>query len=868
MSDFSIPANSDNQDLDHAAATQVVDVTSDMLGFEMSTYEFSTTDATLPAVESPLADSEPLNTIESTFDSSIDVAANAPLGEPHEIMASLIATPPKADAEPQAVDQTVTTANPSAPVYSGSAPAGEPSDEPVVLSKKKLKKLKRLAAANQLEASDSISIQAAGVISNKPTLKKLTGPKKPSLKPLAATAPSVADANSTPAIKAAPTIKAAPIRQAALLKQTDETAREELGPENPEVTFDSLSLSPPILAAIKASGYETPTAIQAEIIPHMLAGRDLLAQSQTGTGKTAAFALPILSNMDLRSQALPKALVLAPTRELAIQVAKSFETYAENLRGFNVTAIYGGQDYDIQFRQLKRGAHVVVGTPGRIIDHINRGTLDLSGIETLVLDEADEMLNMGFLEDVQFVLDKTPESRQIALFSATLPGPVRSIAENYLSDPVKITIKKKTMTADSIRQRALFVSPREKMETLCRFLEVEETDGVIIFTKTKDATISVAEALNREGLSAIALNGDMPQKVRERAIEQLKSSRLNILVATDVAARGLDVKRISHVFNFDLPHDSESYIHRVGRTGRAGRAGEAIIFLTPSQRGKLRLIEKATKQPIEVVDPPTAADINAIRIKRFQDSITQAISERDLTAYKDLISAYAEESNKPLELIAAALADMAHQGRPFLIKDHPKKSRRERSENSGDEPGERRGNRFNDSNDLSESSGNRRGKAGGRSFGPPEDGMQRFRVEVGHRDGVRPGNIVGAIANEAGIDGQFIGPIKILDSFSTIDLPSDLPREVVQTLRNTWVVGKQLRLSPCSSDGDGERGNRKPGGKPSYAKPGKPKPYGDSKPKTGGYSKPGKPATGGKPAMDGKPGKPFKAKKRKSKSDS
>lgn len=824
--------------------TQVVDLSAEMLGFEMSTYDFSLSDATLPKVDLVDVDSndtEP-STPEATAPEATALQASpseanapeaaapkvsAPLGEPHEIMASLIA-----------------------------ATEGAEPGEPVVLSKKKLKKLKRLAAANQVELTED----------GKPAIKKLISTlsaKKAVPKPLAQNV-----AGSSNAVAAETEVSVA-------------KGEQLLEAENDAVTFDSLPLSADVLAAVRASGYDTPTAIQAEIIPHMLEGRDLLAQSQTGTGKTAAFALPILSNMDLRSPALPKALVLAPTRELAIQVAQSFETYAKNLRGFNVTAIYGGQDYEIQFRQLKRGAHVVVGTPGRIIDHIKRGTLDLSGIETLVLDEADEMLNMGFLEDVQFVLEQTPENRQIALFSATLPGPVRSIAERYLNDPVKITIKKKTMTADSIRQRALFVSPREKMDTLCRFLEVEETDGVIIFTKTKDATISVAEALNREGLSAIALNGDMPQKVRERAIEQLKSGRLNILVATDVAARGLDVKRISHVFNFDLPHDSESYIHRVGRTGRAGRAGEAIIFLTPSQRGKLRLIEKATKQPIEVVDPPTADDINAIRVKRFQDSITQATAERDLTVYKELISAYAEESQKPLELIAAALADMAHQGRPFLLKDQAKRSRRERSEANSGGSEDRRGNRYSDSGDSNDFGNKPRGKAGGRSFGPPEAGMQRFRIEVGHRDGVRPGNIVGAIANEAGIDGQFIGPIKILDSFSTIDLPSDLPRELVQTLRNTWVVGKQLRLSPHSNDGGGDRAGRKPGGKPNYAKPAKAKTYGDAKvqgesgPNTGSYAKPpkpsaGRPATGGKPgkpAMAGKSGKPGKAKKRKAKAD-
>ena len=681
------------------------------------------------------------------------------LGEPHEMMASLIQPAKKSESKPTSTTEI-----------------------------KKLKRPAKVDATTQPPAKLSpaaASVSAAAV----PAIPTKSKPKKLNLSAVQVSKP---------------TQPSHPEQQP---KQLASAAETTSAPEPTEVrTFDDLPLSPQVLRAVKNSGYESPTPIQAEIIPHMLAGRDILAQSQTGTGKTAAFALPILSNIQLDAQRLPKTLILAPTRELAIQVAKSFETYAEDMRGFNVTAIYGGQDYEIQFRQLKRGAHVVVGTPGRVIDHINRGTLDLSGIETLVLDEADEMLNMGFLEDVQFVLEKTPENRQIALFSATLPGPVREIAEEYLNDPTKITIKKKTMTADSIRQRALFVSPREKLDALCRFLEVEDTDGVIVFTKTKDSTIAVAEALNREGHAAIALNGDMPQKVRERAIDQLKSSQLNVLVATDVAARGLDVKRVSHVFNFDLPHDSESYIHRVGRTGRAGRAGEAIIFLTPSQRGKLKLIERATKQSIEVVDVPSADDINSKRVERFQNKITEVISQRDLTLYKNLIAQFAESSAKPLELVAAALADMANQGRSFFVKDQPKRSRREResgSENSfreGKSRDRRRENSFGEFAGDSEFGGKRRAKAGGRELGPPEPGMKRFRVEVGRRDGVRPANLVGAIANEAGIDGQFIGPIKIMDSFSTIDLPADIPADLFQTIKNTWVVGKQLKLSSFSNN--------------------------------------------------------------------
>ena len=579
-------------------------------------------------------------------------------------------------------------------------------------------------------------------------------------------------------------------------------------PAGDALTFRDLPLSGPIQEAIKQSGYTQPTPIQAQIIPHMLSGRDVLAQSQTGTGKTAAFALPILSQVNTKNRK-PTVLVLAPTRELAIQVAKSFSTYGANVRKFNVAAIYGGQDYEPQLKQLRRGVQVVVGTPGRVIDHIKRGTLDLSNIETLVLDEADEMLNMGFLEDVEFVLDQAPEERQIALFSATLPGPIRKISEQYLTDPAKITIKKKTMTADSIRQRALFTSPRNKISMLKLMLEAEETDGVIVFTKTKDATLSVAESLTREGVAAIALNGDMPQKVRERTIEQLKSGKLDVLVATDVAARGLDVSRISHVINFDVPHDTESYIHRVGRTGRAGRKGEAIIFLTNNQRGKLRQIERATKQSIEVIQPPTADEINANRVVRFKKRLTDVTGARDLTMFKELINEYAEETGKPMDMIAAALAHIAQNGRPFLARDLPASTRKDRGRR---EDRDRNGPRFEGR------SPSREGKFGNRErqLGPPEDGLQRYRIEVGRRDGVKPGNIVGAIANEAGIDGEFIGPIKIYDSFTTVDLPEGMPRDIYQSLSKTWVSGKQLRIS-VDGDKRGHDGGKKfgkGGGKP------------------------------------------------------
>jgi ATP-dependent RNA helicase DeaD len=591
----------------------------------------------------------------------------------------------------------------------------------------------------------------------------------------------------------------------------DKRAKGDFKAKKLTATFADLPLRKEVHLAIEQTGYTKPTDIQSEIIPFMLDGRDVLAQSQTGSGKTAAFALPILSRIDMNKHK-PQVLVLAPTRELAIQVSRSFETYAAGLPRLNVLAIYGGADYDNQFRKLKKGVHVVVGTPGRVIDHVNRGTLDLSDIQCLVLDEADEMLNMGFLEDVEFVLTKTPKSRQVALFSATMPQPIRNISKRYLNDPAKVTIKRKTATAESIRQRAVMVSPRDKIDCLTRFLEVEETDGVIVFTRTKDATVTVAEQLNRLGFSAIALNGDMPQRTRERTIENLKAGRLDVLVATDVAARGLDVKRISHVFNYDLPEGSESYIHRVGRTGRAGRKGEAIIFLTRSQRGKLKLIERVTKQVIEVVPPPSTDAINEMRVKRFKQKITDVTGEQDLTMFKKLLSDYAEESGKPMEMIAAAVAHMGQRGQPFMMKDRPKKKFDREDRRDGANAG--------------------RGRGGRRMNGAVPEGMKRYRIAVGRRDGVGPGNIVGAVANEAGIEGDSIGPIRIFESYSTIDLPGNMPGDVMETLQNVYVSGRQLKLREAGDDDS----------RPSKRSYGDRKPYGKS---GGGFGGKGKRSGGG-----------------------
>jgi ATP-dependent RNA helicase DeaD len=617
--------------------------------------------------------------------------------------------------------------------------------------------------------------------------------------------------------------------------------------EGSEVVFSALALSQDVLQAVAMKGYEKPTPIQAQIIPHLLDGRDVLAQSQTGTGKTAAFALPILSRISL-NQRHPQVLVLAPTRELAIQVSESFSTYAACMRHLSVATIYGGQSYEPQLRQLRGGAQIVVGTPGRVMDHMRRGTLDLTGIQCLVLDEADEMLSMGFLEDVLLILEHTPEGRQIALFSATVPEAIQEIAQQHLNNPVHIRVKKKTMTADSIRHRALMLAPRDKIDALGRMIEAEETDGIIVFTKTKAATLTVAEALGRQGRSAVALNGDMPQATRERTIEQFKSGQLDILVATDVAARGLDVSRVSHVFNFDLPHDVESYIHRVGRTGRAGRAGEAIIFLSRSQRARLRTIERVTHQKIEWVGLPTTDDINQLRIKRFQGQITEVIGQHDLTLFKDLLAQYATETGKPMELIAAALAHLSQQGRPFLEKDRPQRKRHEKDRWSDEE--RRHGDRSQRAEGRLGAKDSRSSRAGKpKRTGRPEAGMQRYRIEVGRLDGVSPRNIVGAVANEAGIEGEFIGPITINDSYSTVDLPAGMPTDIYQSLQRTRVAGKPLRIRLQDEwRGKDSEGGGRPPRQESRRGPGKAKRQGK---KNGGFN----PSQAAKPAKVKKKGK-------------
>jgi ATP-dependent RNA helicase DeaD len=496
--------------------------------------------------------------------------------------------------------------------------------------------------------------------------------------------------------------------------------------------------------------------------------------------------------------------VLAPTRELAIQVAEAFQRYAAYIKGFHVLPVYGGQDYSGQIRALRRGVHVVVGTPGRIMDHMRKGTLQLNKLSTLVLDEADEMLRMGFIDDVEWILEQCPEQRQTALFSATMPKQIRRITEKYQTKPHHITIKVKTSTAETIRQRYWPVSGLHKLDALTRILEAETFDGVIVFVRTKTATVELAEKLSARGYAATALNGDVAQNLRERTVQKLKKGTIDILVATDVAARGLDVERISHVINYDIPYDTEAYVHRIGRTGRAGREGDAILFVAPRERRMLQAIEKATRSKIELMELPSTDLINTKRISNFKQAIADTLANEDLKLYQEILEQYQFEHNVPALDVAAALAKLFHGDKPLLLKKETKKEsfkkpERERSDN--DRPRKKR--RTNDERFLS----------------PEEEGMERYRLEVGHEQKVKPGNIVGAIANEAEIESKHIGRINIFENYSVVDLPQGMPKEILQHLRNTYVGGKKINISLFK---EGNDGNTKKGGKadkPSDKKP-------------------------------------------------
>ena len=582
---------------------------------------------------------------------------------------------------------------------------------------------------------------------------------------------------------------------------TDSSAPTE---ETAKPGFDELGITGPVLKAVRDLGYETPSPIQAATIPLLLQGRDVLGTAQTGTGKTAAFALPVLENLDL-SQKTPQALVLAPTRELALQVCEAFEAYSARMKDVRVLPVYGGQGYGVQLSALRRGVHIVVGTPGRIMDHQAKGTLDLSELKYLVLDEADEMLKMGFAEDVEQILAQTPEDKQVALFSATMPAAIRRLAQKYLNVPEEVAIKAKTTTNQNITQRYLVVSYAQKVDALTRILEVENFDGMIVFVRTKNETETLAEKLRARGYSAAAINGDVPQVQRERSVNQLKDGKLDILVATDVAARGLDVERISHVVNFDIPTDTESYVHRIGRTGRAGRKGDAISFITPRERYLLKHIEKATRQQPEQMQLPTTEDVNTTRLNRFDDAITAALEDAGrIEAFRDIIAHYVRHHDVPEADVAAALAVVAQGDTPLLLDperdelsraverdNRPPRERSDRPERSDRAPRERRG----------------RGD------------YTAYRIEVGRRHRVEPRQIVGALANEGGLGRDDFGAIAIKPDFSIVELPVGLDASVLEKLRDTRISGRLIEIKPdrgvpnrrAPRDGDRRDGDRRGG---------------------------------------------------------
>jgi ATP-dependent RNA helicase DeaD len=553
-------------------------------------------------------------------------------------------------------------------------------------------------------------------------------------------------------------------------------------------SFTELALSDAVLKAIQAVGYEQPSPIQAASIPHLLNGDDLLGVAQTGTGKTAAFALPLLSLLDV-SKKTPQVLVLAPTRELAIQVAEAFQTYASKMKSFHVLPIYGGQDMRGQLRQLTRGPQVIVGTPGRVMDHLRRGSLKLNDLKHLVLDEADEMLRMGFIDDVEWILEHTPKERQIALLSATMPGPIRKVAERYLNNPKEVRIASETKTADHIEQSYIIVNGFDrKLDVVTRILEAQDFDAIIIFVRTKTATAELAEKLEARGYSASALNGDMNQALRERTINRLKKNQLDILVATDVAARGIDVKRVSHVINFDIPYDSEAYVHRIGRTGRAGRSGSAILLVAPREKRLLHAIEKSTSKRIAQMDIPSGKEVSNKRIEQFKELLNTTLNQQSLSFFDKVLEEFSTEYDKSAEEIASALAYLLQKNRPLQVEDaapvpRPKKNKKR------------------DDRDDNPHSGKKRQR-------PDDSNMLRYRIEVGRNDNLSPGDVVGAIANEAGVDSQNIGHIKLFDDHSTVDLPKGMPKEVFDILKKVHVRSRPMKISLVGDAEDNRQGNK------------------------------------------------------------
>jgi ATP-dependent RNA helicase DeaD len=598
----------------------------------------------------------------------------------------------------------------------------------------------------------------------------------------------------------------------------------------PIESFSQLDLSAPLLQALSEIGYETPSPIQAACIPHLLAGHDLLGEAQTGTGKTAAFALPLLHRLDLAVKN-PQVLVLTPTRELAIQVAEAFQHYAKHLPGFHVLPVYGGQSMVVQLRQLNRGAHVIVGTPGRVMDHIERKSLNLDSLCALVLDEGDEMLRMGFIDDVEWILQHTPAGRQTALFSATMPDAIRRVAHRYLREPREVKIKSATTTVSTIHQRFCQIAVAHKLDALTRILEVEEDfESALIFVRTKTATAELSDKLEARGYASAALNGDMTQQLRERVIEQLKNGTLDVVVATDVAARGLDVPRISHVVNYDIPYDTEAYVHRIGRTGRAGRPGNAILFVAPREMHMLKAIERATRQPIELLKLPSREAVADRRVTQFRQQISDVLQSEDLSFFIDVVTGMEATQDAEIHEIAAALAFLAQRERPLQLPDTgaPDIARIA-------EPRPERAPRENRATILER----RREFADGH--------LQRYRIDVGRNQQASPKDIVGAIANEGGIESRFIGQINLYEDYSTVELPGDLPHDTLETLRRIRVRQHQFNIRPldaAEAQRDAARARTRPAGKPA-GKPG---------------AKPFRPEGRDAPRKDFKPGpkKPFK----------
>ena len=560
--------------------------------------------------------------------------------------------------------------------------------------------------------------------------------------------------------------------------ESTQDAAEESG-------FAGFGFSEALLKTLEAKGYKEPSPIQKAAFPELMLGRDLVGQAQTGTGKTAAFALPLLERLEGRSHD-PRVLVLAPTRELAMQVADSFKAYAAGHPHLNVLAIYGGSDFRSQIHALKRGVDVVVGTPGRVMDHMRQGTLNTSGLRSLVLDEADEMLRMGFIDDVEWILDQLPEERQVVLFSATMPNEIRRLSKRYLSEPAEITIKTKDREAKRIRQRSITLQNAHKLEALNRVLEAVTGEGVIIFARTKAITLTVAESLEAAGHDVAVLNGDVPQNQRERTVDRLRKGTVNILVATDVAARGLDVDRIGLVINYDMPFDSEAYVHRIGRTGRAGRTGEAILFITPRERRFVGNLERAVGQAIEPMDIPNNAEINQSRLDRLRARLSeQATAEgnEETELLRELIQRVGLEHELGMEQLAVAALKMAVGDQPLLVQGDESWLK---MPIRGDRRDDRRGDRGRDRRRMD------------RESRPPEENMTRYRVEVGHRDRVKPGNLVGAIANESGLQGRMIGRIQIFDNHSLVDLPKGMPEDVYNSLRRLKVMNRELQITQAS----------------------------------------------------------------------